>query len=402
MDTILQKNQYYYPQNYPMNFSGKLSVKIVQKKDYLRADGTKALYAQVFLNQERIKIPLHISVAEKHFDIKKQRVKKTGVFAADFNLIIEKILADINGIEVFYRLSNLPLDVSTLLKEYQNPSSRLDFIKFWEEEMENQKLILRKSTYDQQISILRKIKGYKDVIFFNQINIDFVNKMIYYFSTEKKNSVNTIATLTKSFKKYLHIANKKGIVTPLSFQDVPRKRMQTRVTYLDEAEINLLFHYYESPFIKESHKVVLAKFLFSCFTGMRIGDILNLTEDTVMNDVLFFTAKKTNKTQRMSLNKTAQKLVSERFLFNGTYTPQTINKLLKEVVLHLGIKKKVTFHISRHSFATNFLINGGRVEVLQKLLGHSEIKETMVYVHVVDDIINDQIFLMDKTIKPAE
>lgn len=402
MDIILQKNQYYVPVNVPMNFRGKLSAKIVLKKDYIKSDGTVALYLQVFVNKERTRISLNISVQEKHFDSKKQRVKKACTFADDFNLLIEKSLADINGIEVFYRLSNLPLDVSTLLKEYQNPSSRLDFIKFWEEEMENQKLILRKSTYDQQMSILRKIKGYKDVIFFNQINIDFVNKMIYYFSTEKKNSVNTIATLTKSFKKYLHIANKKGIVTPLSFQDVPRKRMQTRVTYLDQAEINLLFHYYESTFIKESHKVVLAKFLFSCFTGMRIGDILNLTEDTVMNDVLFFTARKTNKTQRMSLNKTAQKLVSERFLFNGTYTPQTINKLLKELVLHLGIKKKVTFHISRHSFATNFLINGGRVEVLQKLLGHSEIKETMVYVHVVDDIINDQIFLMDKTIKPAE
>lgn len=89
MDTILQKNQYYYPQNYPMNFSGKLSVKIVQKKDYLRADGTKALYAQVFLNQERIKIPLHISVAEKHFDIKKQRVKKACTFTDDLNLLQE-------------------------------------------------------------------------------------------------------------------------------------------------------------------------------------------------------------------------------------------------------------------------------------------------------------------------
>lgn len=76
MDIILQKNQYYVPVNVPMNFRGKLTTKIVQKTDYVRKDGTCAMYVQVFVNQERIRIPLSVFVEKKHFDTVKQRVKK--------------------------------------------------------------------------------------------------------------------------------------------------------------------------------------------------------------------------------------------------------------------------------------------------------------------------------------
>lgn len=81
------------------------------------------------------------------FDKVKQRIKPKCLFHKDYNLIIEKILADINKIEVSYRLSNVPLSMKAVLGEYENPTSRIDFIKFWENEMQNQKDILKASTY---------------------------------------------------------------------------------------------------------------------------------------------------------------------------------------------------------------------------------------------------------------
>jgi site-specific recombinase XerD len=58
------------------------------------------------------------------------------------------------------------------------------------------------------------------------------------------------------------------------------------------------------------------------------------------------------------------------------------------------IQKKVTFHVARHTFATSFLRAGGQVEKL-KDYWHSDIKQTMIYVHIVQADANAEIFLLD-------
>ena len=107
---------------------------------------------------------------------------------------------------------------------------------------------------------------------------------------------------------------------------------------------------------------------------------------------MVFTAEKTGKFQRILLNKTAQKFINKSGpLFRGNYTPEYINRELKFIAKACNVKKHLTFHVSRHSFATNYLIQGGRVENLQKILGHSSIRETMIYVHIVDSITNKDV-----------
>lgn len=388
-----------YPQTYPMFFSGKLTYKIIIKDDYVRADGTSALFLQLFLNKDRKRLPLNISVKVDEFDKVKQRIKPKCLFHKDYNLIIEKILADINKIEVSYRLSNVPLSMKAVLEEYDNPTSRIDFIKFWEQEMENQKEILKASTYRQQMSVLNKVKGYQKTVYFYELTDDWFKKMKAHFKKVDKNSDATIGSFVKSFKKYLHIANKRGIVTPLMFDDIHNKIFVGSRTFLDVAELDRLNRYFNSEFLYDTHKNVLARFLFSCFTGLRISDIQKITRENIIGDVLVFSAEKTNKLQRIQLNKTALSFLNKKSLFSGTYTPEYINRELKEIAKIVGIRKKVTFHVARHTFATNFLICGGRVEVLQKLLGHSKITETMIYVHIVESISDEQIHQMDEMLK---
>lgn len=80
---------------------------------------------------------------------------------------------------------------------------------------------------------------------------------------------------------------------------------------------------------------------------------------------------------------------------------QKINAHLKEIAKICGIKKVVTFHVARHSFATNFLRLGGTIEKLQELLGHSSITETRIYVHIVQEELDREIMIMDNlVVKP--
>lgn len=382
-----------------MNFSGKLTAKIVIKDDYVRADGTCALYLQIFLEGIKKKLPLHLSVKPVDFDKKKQRVKSKEANYKDCNLIIEKALADLNKIEISYRLGDHVLTMEKLLHEYQNPSTRIDFLKFWENEMENQKLIRDSATVKQQLSSLRKIQKYKSSILFHEITMDFFEKMIFHFEKVEKNAPHTIQTVVKNFKKYLHIANKLGIKTQLQYNDIKTPKPISSRTFLLADEIYKLYEYYNSNLINDSLKNILARFLFSCFTGLRISDIKLITHENIANDVLIFFAQKTGKLQRIQLNESALSFIGKEVLFEGDFTEQHINRELKDIAKACGIKKNVTFHVSRHSFATNFLICGGRIEELQKLLGHSDIKETMTYVHIVDSITDRHIHNMNDIIK---
>lgn len=390
-----QKSFNNFPINFPMNFSGKLTAKIVIKDDYVRADGTCALYLQVFLNKEKKKLPCHISVKPVEFDKIKQRVKSKNPYHKDFNLIIEKMLGDINKIEVNYRLAGIPMTLQNLLEEFENPTSRIDFIKFWEDEMERQKDLLKEGTYKQQMTVLNKVKGFRSPIYFYEINEELLEDLKAHCRKKLKNNDNTISTLVKSFKKYLHIANKRGVVTPVSFDQIKNKAFRGNRTYLSPEEINQLHKYWSSEFISESHKATLTKFLFSCFTGLRLGDASAITEDNIIENTLAFTAEKTGKFQRIPLNQSAKQYIADKTYFKITFTGKHLNERLKEIAVLCGIKKRVSFHVARHTFATNFLLCKGRVEHLQKILGHSKIEETMVYVHIVESVTDSQIHSMD-------
>lgn len=401
------KNPYWFPNNFPHisrgKFVNKITYKVIVKKDYTRVDGTNALYVQIFLNKEMKRIPLDIFVPLIDFDEKKQRVKKRNKRYADLNLLIEKTLADLNEIEVAYRLSKRLLTIDLLLEEFENPSTSVDFIKFYEAELEKEKIVLARSSYVQQRGVLHKLKRYQERILFHEITEELIDKIIFYFRHKEKNSHNTISTLTKNIKKYLGKANKAGIWTPIYYSDIPHRQMRGTITFLTSDEIKKIYQYYKSPFIQEPHKIACAKFLFSCFTGLRISDIQNLEINKIVNQetLLIFQTVKSKRIQQLKLNNIAKELVLDGFIFRVA-SKEKLRKQVHEVAVVVGIKKHVNYHVSRHSFATNFLIQGGRVEVLQKLLGHSSIDMTMKYVHVVQDVMNEQIMFLDRIIMKDE
>ncbi|MFI1770978.1 tyrosine-type recombinase/integrase [Thalassobellus citreus] len=374
----------------------KLTSKIVIKDDYVRSDGTSALYLVLYLNKRK-RVPLNISVPPKFFDKKKQRVKKNYKQSGDYNLIIEKMLGDLNLIEVNYRLNNEQLTIDRLLEELFTPSLRVNYNVFASKVLEDQKNkgYIKASTYRQQEGALQKIKTYKNPLLFSDINEDFLQKFKMYLKNNLKNKPATIQSTIKNFKKYLHIANKSGIKTTLHYSDITVKSMKGDFTFLLPKELKALHLFYNSPFINATWKNILQRYLFCCFTGLRIGDIEKLTEDNFIENTIVFTSGKTDKFQRIKLNETAKALISFPHIFDNNYTREYINRELKEIAKSCGIKKRLYFHSSRHTFATNYLIKGGQIQNLQKALGHSKIETTMVYAHVVDSLMNEEIGNLD-------
>ena len=194
----------------------------------------------------------------------------------------------------------------------------------------------------------------------------------------------------------MRLAKKYGIFLNIDIDDIkPGSTSGNRIN-LDLTEVAKLKAYYNTDFIKDNHRLALGYFLFSCYTSIRISDIRKIKREDLAKEAISFVTTKTQKAHSIRLNKTAREIVAgNQALFINWLTDQYINRELKEVANVCGIKKKMHFHVARHSFATNFLRKGGKVEDLQIIMDHSDISTTMEYVHIVKAECMESMFLLD-------
>ncbi|MEM4181790.1 MAG: tyrosine-type recombinase/integrase [Candidatus Pacearchaeota archaeon] len=73
---------------------------------------------------------------------------------------------------------------------------------------------------------------------------------------------------------------------------------------------------------------------------------------------------------------------------NKKYSEESIQQIVKEAAKRTNIKKRVTPHTLRHSFATHLLEAGADIRYIQQLLGHKNLQTTQIYTHVANRDIN--------------
>lgn len=146
------------------------------------------------------------------------------------------------------------------------------------------------------------------------------------------------------------------------------------------------------------HDDVKRAFLFACYTGLRISDMKRLRWQDVRDMRLAIKQKKTKNPVYLELHAEAIKLLGEHgepeeCVFALPSLP-VILKYLKRWVERAEIPKHVTTHIARHTFATMLLTAGVDLYTVSKLLGHSSIRNTTIYAHVVDSKMRTAINLL--------
>ncbi|MBU4534414.1 MAG: tyrosine-type recombinase/integrase [Euryarchaeota archaeon] len=224
-------------------------------------------------------------------------------------------------------------------------------------------------------------------------------RYIQFLKRDKKVSQNYIYLVTVVVKKFLeyhdiNILNE--VKTPKRTKSLPKSLNETEVKNLINAvECNL-----HSP--KESHgqkciklrnKVILA-LLYS--SGLRISELVSLRSDDVDPDDRTIRIRGKGEKDRIVLFDEETKNLIKGYItfigneddylflnrFGNPITPRYVQMMIKNYALQAGIKKKVTPHILRHSFATHLLKNGVDIRAIQQLLGHSNLSTTQIYTSV--------------------
>ena len=230
---------------------------------------------------------------------------------------------------------------------------------------------------------------------FRKINVKLLEDLKLFMLTapqggNKKGTLsqNSAATYFSIVKAGLHRAFIDEYLTvdiAAKVKGIPELKVKRETLTLEEAELLA-----QTPCENE---VLKRAFFFAILTGIRLCDIHELTwgeiQKTSTGWRVDFTQRKTHVVDYLPINEQAYSLCGEpgehdQQIFAGLTGSSWISRPLKKWIAASGIKKHITFHCSRHTFATLQLENGTDIFVVKDMLGHTNVKTTQIYAHIVD------------------
>ena len=244
------------------------------------------------------------------------------------------------------------------------------------------------------IRILKDFAG--ESMTMDQVDKAFCQEYIDYLLTEyrpkgKQVSNFTLHTYYRILNGALNAAVRAEVIKVNPFTKINNsdkiRLPESKRSYMTIEEVRALI---ATPMKNEAIKQA---YLFSCFCGLRISDIIGLKWKDVFVDRgqyrLAVSMQKTKEPIYLPLSPEALKWMPER----GDKT--VINAHLKTWAKAAGIDKRFSFHTSRHTFATMMLTLGADLYTTSKLLGHADVKMTQVYAKIINQKKDDAVNLVN-------
>ena len=261
--------------------------------------------------------------------------------------------------------------------------------------------------YKAYMALCYHLEQYKgNTTTFRQVDREFCTGFIEYLKTanqhpkksKTKYSKNTLCENTQftyivKFTSVLNEAISDGIINGNPIKQIKPenkpKKQTAEIEYLTIDEVKKLV---DTPCIKP---IVKQAFLFACFSGLRYSDVKALQWSDIHTDsegqkLIRYTQQKTKKYEYLQVSNEALKFLPDRNnaksddIIFPLYANGYVNTVLAGWILSAGIKKRVTFHVGRHTNATLLLSLGVPIETVSKLLGHADIQTTRIYAKVID------------------
>ncbi len=234
-------------------------------------------------------------------------------------------------------------------------------------------------------SMAKHLRNSGFIVTFNDVNQ--INILRWDDSLRKQlTNLESIRNYHKRLKPYITKARLLKYIKEDPYDGVKLQRGKpTDIRYLTEEERTKI----EELELDGSIAIVRDMFIFSCYTGLADADLRKITkEDIITEDGQQFIIDKRQKTgtrYKLMILPKAQEIL-ERYDYNlNIFTNQKCNQYLKAIQAMAGIKTHLTMHVGRHTFATWALKRGVPIEIVSKMLAHSDIQTTQIYAKVLQE-----------------
>ena len=256
------------------------------------------------------------------------------------------------------------------------------------------------TSYENDINKLKSFLNDKGKISPLNVSADHIKEFVYSISKEvKANSQSRIISGLKSFYDYL-LFEKLIKINPVSNIESPKLRRKLPST-LSIEEINSMINNIDKTKKESERNIAIIETLYGC--GLRVSELINLKiSDLYFEEDFVKVTGKGNKQRLVPVSEVNKQcintyLINSRtklnidsrssdiiFLNRNGYklTRAMIFTIVKSLSKKAGIKKTISPHSFRHSFATHLLENGADLKTIQQLLGHESITTTEIYMHL--------------------
>lgn len=242
---------------------------------------------------------------------------------------------------------------------------------------------------------------------FSALNRSFIDKFDLYLRTERQLAPNTIVLYMSRLHTVINKAIAAGIISADPFAGYEPPRPERKRRYLTKEELKRLM---TTPLSVPRLYLVRDLFLFSCYTGISYGDMCRLTTanlETSEDGTVWVKAarEKTGVSFEIPLLDLPLHIIDKyrNTTPDGKLLPMygnaELNKGLKLLAAACGIDRKLTFHMARHTYATEITLSHGvPMETVSRMLGHSRVDTTQIYAQVTDNKIDADTQALDERI----
>ncbi|SNR66257.1 Site-specific recombinase XerD [Lutibacter agarilyticus] len=374
------------------------------------------LYARINVNQKRVNISLKKKIPIDLWNPKLKKAKGNSAEARQINQYLSQVNSQIfqvyQDLKFKDKLITAQLIKANFLGEGEHNKSLIELIAYHSNKTKNTFAIGTIRNYgitENYISKFLEQKRKTTDIYLNQLDYKFIcdfENFLHGFWPKghpKALGQNTVMKHIQRLRKMVTLSYHLEWIDKDPFIRWKPVFEKTNREFLSDSELSNLETY---EFISERLDRVRDLFVFSCYTGIAYIDIMQLTENNIHlgidgNNWIITKRQKTNVMVKVPLLEKA-KYILDKYKSHpitevtGTLLPvitnEKLNIYLKEVANFSGIKKNLTFHMARHTFATTVtLTNGVPIETVSKLLGHTKIATTQIYARVIERKVSDDM-----------
>jgi len=395
-----------------MNTFGTIFVLKKQK-----AKGEKyPIYLRITVNGRRSEISIKRFINEENWNLSRGMAKGKSDEVRILNTFLEQIRRNI--VDCYQELKTLKQafsceDVKNAFLGIKTESHTLmELFDYHNNEMSN---LLEWGTLKNYFTTKKyfqsylKVKHKKTDIHLSLLRYGFLIGFVNFMNETKPInphqpfSHNTIMKHIERFKKIMNLAFQNEWIHKDPFKRFKLSFIKKEIEHLSEKELKKIEN---KKFKIERLECIKDLFVFSCYTGLSYIDVHNLKDENIVIGIdgrkwISTYRKKTDKPVLVPILPQAMNIIDkykghQAALINDkllpSYTNQRLNSYLKEIADVCRIKKNLTFHMARHTFATTVtLSNGIPIETVSKLLGHSNIKTTQIYARVIESKISSDM-----------
>ena len=403
-----------------MKTSQSFGIHFTIRKDRVK-DGKAQVYACITVNKQKCFIALQQSIDLRYWDERRGAGKGGRQDSLSINNYLEQVRLAIGNCYQNLQLKGKIITSEMVKDSFLGTAEEVHTLSsLFEYHNETAASVLKWSTlkhyYVTQRYLVKFIqKQFKSAdLYLHELDYKF----IYDFETFLRNhkpvdhqkplNNNGVMKHIIRVKKMVHLAIRLEWISKDPFANYRLKILKVNREHLSEKELKTMEN---KVFDIDRIDMIRDLFVFCSYTGLTYVDVINLKHDNIVEatdgEMWVRTCRqKTNIPVNTPLLPKAVEILkkykdNQRASVTNTVFPvvsnQKVNAYLKEIAEVCGIKKNITFHLARHTFATTVtLSNGVPIETVSKMLGHTKIATTQIYAKVSEKKISEDMAALRK------